>query len=162
MGLDGTPSSSPENQSPRPKPAGLILRLPRPDDEESLFALQSAYEKEEVLPKNAVFNPAACRFNIQRILSREHLLVAELDGQVVGKINTSAESFTRYQIGGVYVRPDCRRLGIGARMATAFIQSMLTRGKALTLFVKKRNIAASKVYRKTGFNVLEDYRITYY
>lgn len=142
--------------------SGLVLRLPRPEDSDDLFALQAAYEKEEVLPANAVFNPASCRLNLQHILSREHVLVAELDGRVVGKINSSAESFTRYQVGGVYVRPDCRGLGIGTRMTAAFARNMLTTGKALTLFVKKRNAAARAVYRRTGFSVLSDYRISYY
>ncbi|MCL2602800.1 MAG: GNAT family N-acetyltransferase, partial [Treponema sp.] len=42
-------------------PAGLRLYAPRPDDEESLFALHAAYEQEEVLPAQSVFNPAAAR-----------------------------------------------------------------------------------------------------
>jgi len=146
----------------RPVPSGLILRPPLPKDEDALFALQSAYEKEEVLPVNAVFNPAIARLNILNILKKELVLVAELDGQVVGKINTSAESFTRYQIGGVYVRPDCRNLGIGSKMAAVFADSLLVQGKGLSLFVKKRNVAACSVYRKIGFSVTADYRITYY
>ena len=158
-----------ENQdsAPRPEalntgPAGLILRPPFPEDEERLFALQSAYEREEVLPANADFIPSVSRLNLDHILSRERVLVAELDGQVVGKINTSARSFTRYQIGGVYVRPDCRGLGIGARMTAVFARDLLAQGRGLTLFVKKQNAAACRVYRKAGFNILADYRITYY
>jgi uncharacterized protein len=143
-------------------PASLALRPPLSEDEDALFALQSAYEQEEVLPANAVFNPAVTRLNTQNILEREQVLVAELDGQVVGKINTSAESFTRYQIGGVYVRPDCRNLGIGSKMTAVFAEGLLAQGKGLSLFVKKRNAAACKVYRKIGFSVTADYRITYY
>jgi uncharacterized protein len=146
----------------RAGPSGLILRPPMPKDEDHLWALQSAYEKEEVLPANANLDPAVVRLNIQNILKREHVLVAELDGQIVGKINTSAESFTRYQIGGVYVRPDCRNLGIGSKMTATFAEGLLAQGKGLSLFVKKRNLAACKVYRKIGFSVTADYRITYY
>ena len=143
-------------------PVGLTLRPPLPKDEESLFALQSSYEQEEVLSVKSVFNPAVCRLNLQRLLSRERILVAVLDGQVVGKINTSARSFTRYQIGGVYVRPDCRGLGIGAMMTAFFTRSLLIQGNGVTLFVKKRNAAAREMYRKAGFSTLADYRITYY
>jgi len=146
----------------RAGPAGLILREPAAGDEEDLFALQSSYEKEEVLPKNAAFNPASTRLNLKHILASEHILIAELDGQIVGKINSSAESFTRYQIGGVYVRPDCRGRGIGLKMTAVFAGELLARGKGLTLFVKKQNIAARAVYRKAGFTALADYRITYY
>jgi hypothetical protein len=158
MSLDSAPK--PETQ--KAGPPGLILRGPEPEDEEELFALQSAYEQEEVIPANSTFNPFASRLNLRHILTREHILVAELGGQVVGKINTSALSFTRYQIGGVYVRPDCRGLGIGAMMTRVFAQKLLAQGWGLTLFVKKRNAAAIKIYRKTGFSILADYRITYY
>ena len=158
MSLD----DAPRPESLKSGPAGLVLRSPLPEDMEPLFALQAAYEQEEVLPENAVFNAAACRLNLQHIVSREYILVAELNDQLIGKINTSAESFTRYQIGGVYVRPDCRSRGIGLKMTASFVQNLLTQGKGLTLFVKKRNAAAGKVYRKVGFNVLEDYRISYY
>ena len=160
MSLDT--DSAPKAEALRSGPAGLTLRPPLPKDTEYLFALQSAYEQEEVLPASAAFDPAVCRLNLQHILSREQVLVAELDGQVIGKINTSAESFARYQIGGVYVRPDCRGLGIGVKMTAVFAQNLLALGRGITLFVKKRNIAACKVYRRTGFNVLADYRITYY
>ena len=158
MSLD----SLPEVPSFKSGPADLVLRSPVPGDEEALFLLQSAYEQEEVLPKNAFFNPAACRHNLKNILSSERILVACLDGQVVGKINTSAESFTRYQIGGVYVRPDCRGRGVAVKMTSAFARSLLASGKGITLFVKRRNAAARAVYRKAGFNFLADYRISYY
>ena len=155
------------DSAPRPEafmagPARLILRAPAAGDEEFLFNLQSAYEQEEVLPGNASFNPAVSRLNLEHILSRERMLVAELDGRVVGKINTSAESFTRYQVGGVYVHPGCRGLGIAVRMTAVFVRNLLAEGKGITLFVKKRNTAAQAVYRKAGFSALAGYRITYY
>ena len=155
------------DKEPRPEsfktgPKNLVLRSPLPQEEESIFFLQSAYEQEEVLPRNAVFNPAACRYNLKQIISSEQILVAELNGQIVGKINTSAESFTRYQVGGVYVRPDCRGQGIAEKMTAFFVRSLLANGKGISLFVKKHNTAALKVYRKTGFSVLADYRICYF
>ena len=153
---------APELDALKSGPAGLVLRPPLPEDEEYLFALQAAYEQEEVLPANKVFNPSASRLGLRQILSRERVLVAVLDCQVAGKINTSAQSFTRYQIGGVYVRPDCRGLGIGLKMTAVFTRKLLSLGKGITLFVKRNNAAACKVYRRAGFNVLADYRITYY
>ena len=154
--------STPEQSTFKLGPANLTLRAPAQGDGEALFALQAAYEQEEVLPENAEFNPAVCRYNLEHILSSEQILVACLDGQVVGKINTSAQSFTRYQIGGVYVRPDYRNLGIGAKMTAFFAGILLSHGKGVTLFVKKRNAAARSVYRRAGFSVIADYRITYY
>ncbi|MCL2070522.1 MAG: GNAT family N-acetyltransferase [Treponema sp.] len=158
MSLDDLPKA----EALKAGPEALVLRPPEPKDSEQLFALQSAYEQEEVLPKKAVFNPAACRLGLDRMIASELVLLAELNGQVVGKINTSAESFTRYQIGGVYVRPDCRGQGIAAKMTAVFTRKLLSQGKGISLFVKKQNKAAIKAYRKTGFCGLADYRISYF
>jgi ribosomal protein S18 acetylase RimI-like enzyme len=152
----------PQPEALRAGPADLVLRPPLPSDFEFLFELQSMYEQEEVLPKNAPFNPTACRLNLGHIIAFERVLVAEWDGQVVAKINTNAESFTRFQIGGVYVRPDCRGRGIGAKMIAVFAQDLLLNGKGISLFVKKRNNAALKAYHRSGFTTLADYRICYY
>ncbi|MDR2101846.1 MAG: GNAT family N-acetyltransferase [Treponema sp.] len=158
MALDREPCPASFNRGP---PA-LILRQPGTGDEENLYRLQAAYEQEEVLPRGAVFNALSCRRSLEHILSREHILVAELYGRIVGKINTSASSFSRYQIGGVYVDPDYRGLGIACRMAAVFARELIREGRGLSLFVKKRNAAARAVYRRIGFEVLEDYRIGYY
>jgi len=154
--------AAPRREARGSGPAGLVLRRPASGDGEGLFALQAAYEQEEVLPKNAVYDPAVSRLNLEHILSSERILLAELDGQIVGKINTSAESFTRFQIGGVYVRPDCRGRGIAAKMTAVFIENLLALGKGVTLYVKQRNSAARLVYRKVGLRALADYRISYY
>ncbi|MDR1301250.1 MAG: GNAT family N-acetyltransferase [Treponema sp.] len=141
---------------------GLSFRYPKPADHEALFHLQAAYEQEEVLPPGGVFNPAACRMSLERIIAHEHLLLAQWKSQIVGKINTNAASFSRYQIGGVYVHPDYRGVGIASAMGTAFVRDLLSTGRGLTLFVKKQNHTARKVYLRIGFRVLEDYRISYY
>jgi predicted GNAT family acetyltransferase len=129
---------------------------------EELFALQSAYEKEEVLPKGAVFNPTASLLGLARVLAEGRILAAELEGRIVGKINTSAVSFTRCQIGGVYVHPDFRSMGIGRRMTAEFARALIRQGRGVSLFVKKRNTAARRAYLHVGFETVGDYRISYY
>jgi GNAT superfamily N-acetyltransferase len=143
-------------------PPGLRIRRPDDGDMESLLPLQAAYEQEEVLPRGAVFNPASSRAALEHILSREHILTAELGGRIVAKANTSAESFTRYQIGGVYVHPDYRGRGIATRLCAELVRSLMPSGRGFSLFVKKRNPAARSVYRRNGFEILFDYRISYY
>jgi ribosomal protein S18 acetylase RimI-like enzyme len=143
-------------------PAGLVIRGPEPADMDTLVKLHAAYEQEEVLPAASTFNPAASRMNIERIYAKEQMLVAELSGRLVGKINTNAVAFTRYQIGGVYVHPDYRGLGIARRMAGEFTSGLIKQGKGISLFVKKSNPAACRVYQRIGFETLGDYRISYY
>jgi predicted GNAT family acetyltransferase len=155
MGLDREPSR-------KNGPPGLILRRPGIMDMNGLFVLQAGYEKEEVIPRGAEFNPAACRLTLQHLMEEDQILAAELEGRLVGKINLSARSFSRCQIGGVYVHPDYRGRGIARRMIAEFIRPLLARGWGITLFVKKNNSAARAVYRGLGFEFCADYRISYY
>ena len=143
-------------------PSNLILRVPSLVDVDALAPLQAGYEREEVIPKGSTFSPASSRVNITNIISSGQILAAEISGRLVGKINVSYASFTRYLIGGVYVHPDFRSLGIARRMTTEFTASLIGEGKGVTLFVKKSNLAARRLYTGIGFSVKDDYRITYY
>ena len=156
----------PVNRSPVNKrnlqSANIVLRVPKLTDLIALAPLQAAYEQEEVLHKGSVFSPDASRINLANIIKTGRILAAELNGRLVGKINVSAVSFTRYQVGGVYVHPDYRGLGIARRMAAEFIASLTGEGRGVTLFVKKSNLSARRLYTGLGFTVRGDYRITYY
>jgi ribosomal protein S18 acetylase RimI-like enzyme len=142
--------------------AGLVIRKPQASDLNALAALQAAYEQEEVLPLASEFNAAVSRLNIERIFLKEHMLIAEINGKIIGKINTNAITYTRYQVGGVFVHPDYRGMGIARRMAGEFIASLTAGGRGISLFVKKSNSAARRVYQRIGFEILGDYRINYY
>ena len=153
------------DRRPDPKgygPSNLVLRAPRLTDLDAVAALQAAYEKEEVIPGGSAFSPAASRMNTANIIIRAQILAAEICGRLVGKINISAVSFTRYLIGGVYVHPDFRGMGIARRMAAEFIIPLINEGMGVTLFVKKTNLAARRLYTGLGFAENGDYRITYY
>jgi ribosomal protein S18 acetylase RimI-like enzyme len=143
-------------------PRGLEFRRPGVADFEAMYPLQAGYEEEEVLPRGATLNHAACRLALSKLLSKEQSLIACLDKRIVGKINTNAASFTRFQIGGVYVLPEYRGLGIGRRMTAVFAGELIAQGRGVTLFVKKNNPAAQKIYRRIGFEEAGDYRISYY
>jgi len=143
-------------------PVNLVIRKPVPQDMDALVALHAAYEQEEVLPAASEFHPAASRLNLERILAEEQMLVAEIDGCLIGKINTNAVGFTRYQIGGVYVHPDYRGMGIAGGMTSEFVVSLAAQGRGVSLFVKKSNIAARRVYLRIGFEITGDYRIDYF
>jgi ribosomal protein S18 acetylase RimI-like enzyme len=143
-------------------PAGLVIRKAEFTDLEGLAVLQTGYEQEEVRPKGTETDPLVSRLNMSQILGREQVMTAELGGFLVGKINTSAVSFTRFQVGGVYVHPDFRSLGIGLRMTAVFIHSLIAQGKGVTLFVRKANPAARRIYQRLGFSFAGDYRISYY
>ncbi|MCL2265351.1 MAG: GNAT family N-acetyltransferase [Treponema sp.] len=140
----------------------LVLKAPRLSELDAIAPMQAAYEQEEVIPKGSVFNPAASRLNIANIIAKGRILAAQINGRFIGKINVSSVSFTKFLVGGVYVHPDFRGRGIARLMASAFIGSLLKEGKGVTLFVKKSNTAACRLYSSLGFTTQNDYRITYY
>jgi predicted GNAT family acetyltransferase len=140
----------------------IVLRVPRLTDLNALAPLQAAYEQEEVLHKGSAFSPLASRINLANIITAGRILAAELNGRLVGKINVNAVSFIRYQVGGVYVHPDYRGLGIARKMAAEFIASLTAEGRGVTLFVKKTNLPARRLYSGLGFTVRGHYRLTYY
>jgi predicted GNAT family acetyltransferase len=143
-------------------PPALEIRKPVPEDSGELFQLQAAYEKEEVLPDGSELNLPGCRFAVESIIRRNHSFIAALDGRLVGKINASAASYNYRQIGGVYVLPEYRNRGIARRLGAVFARAVLADGKKVSLFVKKKNAAAKKVYADLGFTIIGDYRISYY
>jgi ribosomal protein S18 acetylase RimI-like enzyme len=158
MSLDREPDMA----SLRAGPADLTLVKPDLDDLEEILPLQADYDRAEVLPRGSEFKLENSRVNLGYLIGKEQMLAARLDGKIVGKINTNAESFTRFQIGGVYVHPDYRGLGIARRMTAELAASLFSKGKAVTLFVKKQNASARSAYLRVGFATAGDYRISYY
>ncbi|MDR1429772.1 MAG: GNAT family N-acetyltransferase [Spirochaetaceae bacterium] len=143
-------------------PGALEIRKPDIRDSDDIFRLQAAYETEEVLPKGSRLDLSNCRLSAESIIKRGHSFIAELDGKPVGKINVSAASYNYFQAGGVYVLPEYRGRGIAQALGAVFARSILSDGKKVTLYVKKKNAAAKKVYANLGFSVIGDYRISYY
>jgi len=143
-------------------PVGLVIRKPVLADMDALAALHGAYEREEVLPAAAQFNAAVSRLNTERLFASEQMLVAELDGRLVGKVNTNATAFTRCQVGGVYVHPDHRGQGIARRMTGEFVAGLFAQGWGVSLFARKSNASARRAYQRLGFAITGDYRISYY
>ncbi|MDR1867550.1 MAG: GNAT family N-acetyltransferase [Treponema sp.] len=147
---------------PQSLPVHIHVRKAAKTDINELFPLQAAYEREEVLPRGSAFNPSLCRLNLEHILNTEQVLVAEYDSHIIGKVHTNAASFSRIQIGGVYVFPAYRRRGIAKLLCGVFAQSYIEKGIGVSLFVNKQNESAQKLYRCLGFQPIADYRVCYF
>jgi GNAT superfamily N-acetyltransferase len=139
----------------------IEFHIPEACEADEIFKLHAAYELEEVLPRGAKFNPSLCRLQVEHILKKQKILVVNKGNRMIAKINTNAISYSRYQIGGVYVLPEFRGCGIGSAMTSLFAHILLSEGHGVTLFVKKKNPPARQVYKKAGFKKTADYRIVY-
>jgi RimJ/RimL family protein N-acetyltransferase len=151
-------TQAPEYVPPVP---GLTLRPAQISDYKALFEMHLSYELEEVAVNMKRYKPELARLSLSRILEREEMLVAEYRGELVGKINTNARSFTRRQLGGIYVKPPYRRMGIAQTMVAAMRDKFRREKTALSLYVRKSNIPAQIVYKRAGFRTIADYRISY-
>jgi RimJ/RimL family protein N-acetyltransferase len=140
---------------------GLTLRPARESDYQALFEMQMSYEMEEVAINLKRYNPEMARFSLAHIFAQEDMLVAEYKGKLVGKINTNARSFTRKQLGGVYVKPPFRRMGVASSMIDAMAEKLTQEKTAISLYVRTTNRPALSVYKRAGFRTVADYRISY-
>ena len=143
-------------------PAGLEFRHATPRDAGNLFPLQRAYELEEVLLPGDRFDAETCMYHLGQNLAEQIIYVAEIDGYPVAKAGTNARGFGFDQIGGVFTRPEYRGRGIGAAIMTRLMRMLASERKQCCLFVKIQNAPAIAMYRRLGYVVRDEFRITYY
>ncbi len=126
-----------------------------------LMPLRKAYELEEVILNPEHFNEQACKMRLSRTVAGGIFLFAEIEGAPAATCCVNAEGFEWSQIGGVYTIPEYRSRGISARLITELAKRTAERNKNLTLFVKKDNKPALKLYSNCGFINSGCFRISY-
>jgi len=147
-----------------PVSAGGIAEYRRadPGDLDDLYPLAAAYEKAEVLTAMHAFDPEACRAAQARSLHSQVVYLATVRGRVVARAQTNASGWSYDQIGGVFVDPSYRGLGLGRGVVAALVADIAGRRRGAALFVKKANAVARSLYLSLGFVVSRDYRISYF
>lgn len=140
----------------------LVVKRAAPEDSDRLLPLQEGYEKEEVLIDINRFNEQLCLQHLEQMLEEQLIFYIELNGKPVAKAGTNAIGFDYCQLGGVYTTRALRNRGIGSFLIKFLTREILRNRKMVSLFVKKENEAAIHVYRKAGFTLRDDFRISYY
>lgn len=155
--------SDPPPELPLPRvPRELRIREASERDARSLFDIQKKYEIEEVLLPGNTFSPTAAMHHLKQTLRDQVVLVAELDGMPVGKANTNARGVFFDQIGGVFTERALRSRGIATALMLRLLERLASDSKNASLFVKKDNAPALRMYRNIGFAVEDEFRISYY
>lgn len=142
--------------------ADLAWRRAKPDDLEGLLPLALAYEREEVVTYLHRLDPAATRAAQERSLASQLVYLAERRGRIIARAQTNARGLANDQVGGVYVDPAHRGLGIGRLVVGALVADITGRGRGATLFVKRSNATARGLYLSLGFSPGRGYRIAYF
>jgi hypothetical protein len=140
----------------------IEIKQATPDDADRLFDLQEGYEKEEVLIDPARFNPRSCLLHLKQLLEEQLVYYIEFDGLPIAKAGTNALGFEYCQLGGVYTDVRFRNRGIATFLIRYLTRELLRYRKKVTLFVKEENHTAINMYKRCGFSLQEDFRITYY
>lgn len=148
---------------PKSPPAGWEIHKAGPGDRDLLFPLQAAYEKEEVVFSPEEFEPWACYHNLKNLLQREQIWYIQDENYVPrAKAGTNAVGYKWCQLGGIYTDLNFRRRGLAEILLSRILELLTFRGYGLSLFVKNQNGPALSLYEKLGFQVLEDFQISYF
>jgi len=131
-------------------------------DVKDLLPLERDYQLEEVIinPKN--YNPKFILEAFKKNLAKNIVLFAENDGVPVSKAGTNAQGFYTDQIGGVYTVRQERGKGFAKEVMIRLLSCIFKEKKTASLFVKKENIPAVKLYDNLGFKIMNDFRISYF
>jgi GNAT superfamily N-acetyltransferase len=132
------------------------------DDLDELSVLAGLYDREEVLTALHRYDAAASKAGQLRSIRTQVVYLVRWKGRVVGRAQTNARAWTKDQLGGIYVLPDFRGLGIGRAVVQALIEDRLAEGRGLCLFVKETNEPALGLYRSLGFKDEGSYRVDYF
>ncbi len=130
-------------------------------DLDYLMPLRKAYEIEEVILKPENFNENACRQRFSRTIKKQTVFYAETDNSAAATCCINAEGINWSQIGGVFTKPEYRGKGLSAVLMSGIAELCAERKKDITLFVKKNNMPALKLYSNCGFLKKGEFRISY-
>jgi ribosomal protein S18 acetylase RimI-like enzyme len=106
---------------------------------------------------------AAC---FERYLDDDTILIAEVDGRIVGYVQFGAASVpveegsaADQELRRLYVHPDYQRQGIGTRLMDAvFAHPQIRTARSVYLDVWERNHDGLRFYRRRGFDVIGSHR----
>ena len=141
---------------------GIDLRRATAEDIPELLPLQEAYEREEVLLPGRSIDRGLTMRMLQASIEKQLVVLATNQGRVVGKAATNARGGCFDQLGGVYTVPELRGRGIGTLVVAAITKLILREKRGVSLFVKKHNVPAKRLYAHLGFSHVADLRISYY
>jgi len=127
------------------------------DDLDTLLSLHRAYEREEL---NLESSRAETALRIRWLLERQVVAMAFRGDEPVGKINTNARGSFYDQIGGFYVKPEYRSMGIGSALLFHLLREITAARRNPVLFVRQENVPAIKVYRRAGFRSSGEYAMS--
>ncbi len=101
----------------------------------------------------------AMRESMQQKIDDGRTWVIEDRGEIVFKIDVSAQFSGGAQIEGVFTRPHRRGRGFARRGVAALTEELLKSSSFVTLHVDQENVPAKRAYEKAGFRRFSEFRL---
>lgn len=122
-------------------------------DLQALMPLQENYEREEMNQKITEKTRKKTLLKLRYTLKNQIVLACTSgdSGTILAKAGTNAKGINWCQIGGVYTRPEARNKGVAEFLINELVKKIHSENKGVVLFVRLKNKAAIKLYKKTGF-----------
>jgi predicted GNAT family acetyltransferase len=133
------------------------LRLATPDDLEPVMAVHARMALEESNIDPLVADPQGFRERCARRVRQGRSWICTEGKRLVFKADVISETPEITYLEGVYVSPQERGQGMGARSLSQLSAHLLTRSKSICLLVNERNLAAQALYRKCGYEFRKSY-----
>ena len=119
----------------------------------------TAVEESSVNPLDV--DPSGFRERCARRIHQGRVWIAIENGQVKFKADVVSDTPEVIYLEGVYVSPEHRGNGYGARCMTQLTNHLLERTRTVCLLVNQTNLAAQACYRKAGYEFHEYYDTLY-
>jgi RimJ/RimL family protein N-acetyltransferase len=141
-----------------PEPGGSGLRPARLDDLELLLPACAAAHAEELGVDPLARDPEGFRWRTRTQIEEGRSWLWAEDGVIRFKAEASAWTPSAVQLQQVWVDPEARRRGYGARGLRDLCRLLLERTPAVCLFVRAENTPAIRLYQAVGMEHVLDYR----
>jgi len=116
---------------------------------------QMAFEENGANP--SVVDPHGFRLRCARRIHQDRVWTVVEDNQLIFKADIISDLPEITYLEGVYVSPEKRGNGFGARCMRQLTNTLLNRSKSVCLLVREQNSAAQACYKKAGYTMREHY-----
>ncbi|HZO51003.1 MAG TPA: GNAT family N-acetyltransferase [Gaiellaceae bacterium] len=141
-----------------PEPGGTGLRPATLDDLDLLVPACAASHLEELGVDPLRRDPEGFRWRTRAQIEEGRSWIWEQEGVILFKAEASAWTPSAVQLQQVWVDPPVRRRGFAGRALRDLILLLLERTPAVTLFVRRDNVPAIRLYESIGMERVLSYR----
>jgi GNAT superfamily N-acetyltransferase len=141
-----------------PAPGGTGLRAATPHDVERLLPACAAAHELELRLDPLARDPQGFRLRTEAQIEEGRSWIWLEDGVILFKAEASAWTPSAVQVQQVWVDPEARRRGCGARGMRDLVRLLLETTPTVTLFVRRENTPAIATYESIGMRKVLEYR----